>query len=326
VLNGILVAAQPDCAKDAGTWCGQVWNVTHNAWLAGSANWLVAKPLHIGGVLLVAIIVRLMAHRLTDRLTVSKETDGNRRPTILRPLRERNSLAAFVVSERRTQRAKTIGSVLKSIISFVVWGLASVLILGDLGFNLTPIIASAGVVGVAVGFGAQNLVKDFLSGIFMLLEDQYGVGDIVDLGSAKGTVESVGLRVTTVRDYMGTVWYVRNGEVQRVGNSSQGYAVAVVDLPIGHLSDVNRALELLEEVAATAAAQDETLAEDLIEPPKVLGVQKIASDAVSLRLTAKVRPGRRGVAQRELRRRVMAVFDDAGIRPPESGNGSNSGA
>jgi moderate conductance mechanosensitive channel len=315
VFEALLSAdTQPTCALDGDTWCGQVWNFTHNAWLANSAGWLLAKPLHIAGILIVAIVARLLLHRVIKRLTTNK----GRIPAMLRPLRERapQSLASLV-SERRSQRAKTIGSVLQSIVSFVVWGLAVVLVLGDLGFNLTPIIASAGVIGVAVGFGAQNLVKDFLSGIFMLLEDQYGVGDVVDLGEASGTVESVGLRVTTVRDYAGTVWYVRNGEVQRVGNSSQGFAVAVVDVPLGYASDVNQALQLLEKVASDAV-DEAPMSTDVLEPPKVLGVQGMTTDNVMLRLTVKVRPARQWATQRELRRRIMAVFDEAGIHAPIS--------
>jgi len=304
---------KPICANDATTWCGQVWSVTHNSWLAVSAGWLVAKPLHIVGILLVAILARLLMHRLIRRLTTSR---GGRMATILKPLRERapHTLGSLV-SDRRSQRARTIGSVLQSITSFVIWGIGVVLILGDLGFNLTPIIASAGVIGVAVGFGAQNLVKDFLSGIFMLLEDQYGVGDVVDFGQATGTVESVGLRVTTVRDYAGTVWYVRNGEVQRVGNSSQGFAVAVVDVPLGYATDVNRALQLLEQVTREATGEA-PMADDVLEPPKVLGVQRMTTENITLRLTVKVRPARQWATQRELRRRIMAVFDEAGIAPP----------
>ena len=307
---------KPVCANDASTWCGQVWNVTHNGWLAASAGWLVAKPLHIAGIVLVAIITRILLHRLIRRLTT--QNGKSRMATILRPLRERApQTLASIVSDRRNQRARTIGSVLQSITSFVIWGIAVILILGDLGFNLTPIIASAGVIGVAVGFGAQNLVKDFLSGMFMLVEDQFGVGDIVDFGEATGTVESVGLRVTTVRDYAGTVWYVRNGEVQRVGNSSQGFAIAVVDVPLGYATDVNRALRLLEQVAGEATGE-KPVVDDVLEPPKVLGVQGMTKENITLRLTVKVRPARQWATQRELRRRIMAVFDEAGIARPLS--------
>jgi moderate conductance mechanosensitive channel len=313
VSQGLLsMTDKPTCAADASTWCGQVWNITHNSWLATSASWLLAKPLNILAIVIVAVLARYLAHRIIRRLTT---TNGDV-PAILRPLRERvpQTLAALV-SERRSQRARTIGSVLQSIASFVIGGIGLVLVLGVIGFNLTPIIASAGVIGVAVGFGAQNLVKDFLSGVFMLLEDQYGVGDVVDLGQATGTVESVGLRVTTVRDYAGTVWYVRNGEVQRVGNSSQGFAVAVVDVPLGYNTDVDHALHLLERVAVEATA-DEPLVDDVLEEPKVLGIQGMTTDSITLRLTVKVRPGRQWAAQRELRRRIMAVLDHDSIEPP----------
>ncbi len=150
-------------------------------------------------------------------------------PAVLRPLKERvgNNGAgdAGMVSERRRQRAETVGSLLRSVTSLVIGVLAVMLVLGEIGFNLGPFIAGAGIVGIALGFGAQNLVKDFLSGIFMILEDQYGVGDVVDLGAASGTVEAVGLRVTRLRDGNGTLWYVRNGEILRVGNKSQGFAL-----------------------------------------------------------------------------------------------------
>ncbi|HWC81340.1 MAG TPA: mechanosensitive ion channel family protein [Pseudonocardiaceae bacterium] len=306
-----LLNSAPDCISQSGTWCYTVYQVTHNTWLAASANWLLAKPLKIVIIAVFAFGVRLLTHRLIDKLT----RDRGRVPVILRPLRERAPGAlAPLISERRSQRARTIGSVLKSITSLVVWGIAVIWILGELGFNLTPIIASAGVIGVAVGFGAQNLVKDFLSGIFMLLEDQYGVGDVIDTGSASGKVESVGLRITTLRDTTGTVWYVRNGEIKRVGNSSQGFAVAVVDLPVGYGSDVDLAISVLERVAGEAVAQP-PVSDDVMEEPKVLGVQRFDEEAIMLRLTVKVRPGRQWAVQRDLRRRIMPALGQAGIGP-----------
>jgi small conductance mechanosensitive channel len=312
-----LFSTPPSCvSNDPGSWCAQVWNSTHINWLADLTNWdwLVAKPFKIAVILVLAFIIRILVHRMIKRLTSG---DGNgRRPAILRPLRERApQSSSAVLTERRGQRAKTIGSVLTSIVSFVVWGIAFVLVLGEFGLDLTPIIASAGVIGVAVGFGAQNLVKDFLSGMFMLLEDQYGVGDVVDLGQASGTVESVGLRITTVRDVAGTVWYVRNGEVSRVGNSSQGFAVAVVDIPVGYATDVNEALNLLGSIAEQAV-QEKPLVTDVLETPQVLGVQGMTNDAITLRLTVKVRPARQWATQRELRRRIMAALDHTIFEPP----------
>jgi small conductance mechanosensitive channel len=312
-----LFSSPPSCvSNDPGSWCAQVWDSTHLSWLADLTNWdwLVAKPFKIAVIVVLALVVRILLHRMIKRLTSGAGL--GKRPAILRPLRERApQTSSPQLSERRGQRARTIGSVLTSIVSFVVWGIAFVLILGEFGLDLTPIIASAGVIGVAVGFGAQNLVKDFLSGMFMLLEDQYGVGDVVDLGPASGTVESVGLRITTVRDVAGTVWYVRNGEVSRVGNSSQGFAVAVVDVPVGYATDIDEALNMLGEVA-TQATLETPLVNDVLDAPQVLGVQGMTKDALTLRLTVKVRPARQWATQRELRRRIMAALDHAIVEPP----------
>jgi small conductance mechanosensitive channel len=303
----------PTCGDDRDSWCWQVFNLTHNQWLAASADWLVARPLRIIMIVAIALLVRFLARRLIDRLTISSD---DKTPTLLRPLRERAPQAlGALVSERRAQRARTIGSVLKSIVSFLTFGLAFILILGELGLNLTPIVASAGIVGIALGFGEQNLVKDFLSGVFMVLEDQYGVGDVVDVGPAVGTIESVGLRVTTLRDVNGTVWYVRNGEILRVGNSSQGFAVALLDVPIAHGTDVDKAVEILGRVGEEAAAI-EPLSEDVLEPPEVLGVEKITTEGMTVRMTVKVRPGRQWATQRALRAKIMAAFEEAGVELP----------
>jgi small-conductance mechanosensitive channel len=318
VLSAVipLLTQPPACINDTGTWCAQIYTWTGNQWLAGSAAWLIAKPARILLIVLVASIVRYVAKRLIDRLTTIPRGNGGKIPALLRPLRDRApDMLGSVIIERRRQRATTIGSVLKSMSTFLIYGLAFVLILGELGINLGPIIASAGVVGVAIGFGAQNLVRDFLSGMFMMLEDQYGVGDVVDLGSATGTVEAVGLRITTLRDLKGTVWYMRNGEVARVGNSSQGFAVAVVDVPLSYTADVERATTVLT-VAAEAAAKSEALSENVLEPPEVLGVESVTPEGIQLRLTAKVRPGKQWMVQRALRASIISALEEAGFEPP----------
>lgn len=312
-----LLSEPPSCIQEAGTWCQQIWQLTGNEWLAGSAYWLIAKPFTILIIAVVAFIVRLAVRRLIDRMTRTPEDDGrDRTPALLKPLKERApDLVGPGILERRRQRAKTIGSVLKSITTVVVYSIAVVLILGELGINLAPILASAGIVGVAVGFGAQNLVRDFLSGIFMMLEDQYGVGDVVDVGEAVGTVEAVGLRITTLRDLNGTVWYVRNGEVLRVGNFSQGFAVGVVDIPVAYDADLDRATTLLRDVLSSSAVRED-LAPDILEAPTVLGVESVTPEAVLLRLTVKVRPGKQWAIQRALRADAMAAFERAGFQPP----------
>jgi moderate conductance mechanosensitive channel len=309
---------KPACADQAGTWCARIFDLTHNDWVSRSADWLVAKPLKIVLILVVALVVRALINRAIARLT--QAGSEGRVPTLLRPLKERApetlaAVAAPLLSERRTQRARTIGSVLRSLTSFIVFGIGFVLVIGELGINLAPIVASAGIAGLALGFGAQNLVKDFLSGIFMMLEDQYGVGDVVDLGEASGVVEAVGLRVTTVRDGSGTVWYVRNGEVLRVGNKSQGYAVAVVDLPLAHHADIAKATEIAERVAVSTAAA-EPMSDQVLEPPVVLGVESVTADMITLRLTVKVRAGMQWTVQRALLAAVKSAFDEARIPAP----------
>jgi moderate conductance mechanosensitive channel len=190
------------------------------------------------------------------------------------------------------------------------------LVLGEVGFQLGPFIAGAGIVGVALGFGAQNLVKDFLSGIFMILEDQYGVGDVVDLGEASGSVEAVGLRVTRLRSVDGTVWYVRNGEVIRVGNKSQGWARAVLDIPIGYSEDIDRVRELLRETA-DALYRDPEYADMVLEEPEVWGVEALSNESVVIRVVVKTEPLKQWEVARELRRRIKTAFDEHGIEIPQ---------
>ncbi|MDQ3761369.1 MAG: mechanosensitive ion channel family protein [Actinomycetota bacterium] len=309
--------AQPNCSQDEGSWCARVYRLTQNDTLARYADTVVGTGLRILLILGLAVLIRLMAHRAINRLT--QVTAEGPPPGLLQPLRERapeSWRGTGMLSKRRSQRTRTIGSVLRSGTTFVVYGVAFTLVLGELGINLGPIIASAGILGIALGFGAQNLVKDFLSGMFMLVEDQYGVGDVVDLGEASGTVEAVGLRVTTVRDTNGTVWYVRNGEVLRVGNSSQGYSVAVVDLPIGHDADIPASTELAGRTAVELTAEGGSVAPDVLEPPEVLGVESISPGGVTLRITTKVRAGRQWAVQRALLAGIKEAFADAGIPPP----------
>jgi small-conductance mechanosensitive channel len=273
---------------------------------------VVVLPLRIVTILAVALIMRALVNRAIRRLTRITEVST---PAVLRGLRDRARPMlenSPLLSERRKQRAETIGSVLRSVTSFALLGVAAMLIVGELGVNLAPIIASAGIVGVAIGFGAQNLVKDFLSGLFMVLEDQYGVGDVIDVGEASGTVESVGLRVTRLRDVYGTVWYVRNGEIVRIGNKSQGYAQVVLDVPMSHQADLELAGRLMQE-AADALSQEEEWEEVILADPEYLGVEQITADGVLLRLTVKTRPGQQWRVGRELRLRIKERFDAADV-------------
>ncbi|MFD4366885.1 mechanosensitive ion channel family protein [Rhodococcus sp. NPDC058521] len=220
--------------------------------------------------------------------------------------------------ERRAQRMATIGSVLKSLVSFLVLIWVILQSLGLLGVNVAPFIASAGIIGVALGFGAQALVKDFLSGLFMLFENQYGVGDWVDLGEASGTVEHVGLRVTSVRDLHGTIWYCRNGEILRVGNYSQDFGVAFLEFPISYESDMDVACRVALD-AARAAVAEEPMKSNVLSAPELQGVNAMDADSWTLRMTVATRANMQWATERELRRRIRIAFSDAGVTAPYPG-------
>jgi small-conductance mechanosensitive channel len=302
----------PSCATNDFV-CGWVFERTDSVWLAEGSYYFLVKPLRIVLILLIAMLARWILHRVINRLV--RSTSVGSVPSILRPLKERTPSATDTpeeyVPERRRQRAAAIGSVLRSAVTAVVFSIAVLLILSELSFNLAPLLASAGIAGVALGFGAQSLVKDLLSGLFMLLEDQYGVGDTVDLGEATGIVEAVGLRITTVRDGRGVLWYVRNGEIIRVGNKSQGWAMLMIDMPIG-FADTAEATAALRR-AATEVYEDPDIAPNFVEPPDVLGVEQVTVDGAVIRTVAKTTADGQFVVGRELRRRLTEALEDAGI-------------
>jgi small conductance mechanosensitive channel len=306
----------PACAADATSLCARVWELTGSPWLAGNAGALVETPARILLVLVVAVVTRLLLHRGIRRLTDRTATGAV--PSVLRPLRSRVAArrdAGEQLVARRTQRAEAIGSVLRSFSSFVVLGIAVVLVLGQLGIDLAPIVASAGVLGVALGFGAQNLVKDFIAGIGIILEDQYGVGDVVDLGEASGTVEAVGLRITRLRDAHGVVWYARNGEIQRVGNKSQGYAQVVIDMPVAHDTDLERCRTVMQEVADGMYVEP-AWSPLLLAPPESLGAEDVTAQGVVMRVQVRSTSDAQWRVGRELRMRLAEAFLAEGIRTP----------
>jgi small conductance mechanosensitive channel len=305
------------CADQGGAVCGIVRHVTNDPDLAGTLRDLLTKSFDILLIILIAMLVRAMLNRLIDRVVRTSSV-----PTLhALPGRLRRSSGdegegdVTITTNRREQRAQTIGSVLRSTVTFVVGTIAFIEIQGKLGINLGPIVASAGIVGVALGFGAQNLVKDFLSGIFMILEDQFGVGDVIDVGDATGTVEAVALRTTRLRDVKGTVWHVRNGEVTRIGNKSQGWSRALLDIPVAYGHSTDEARAVIKEVADDMW-QDPEWAPKILEEPEVWGVEDLGADGVALRLVVKTAPLAQWAVSRELRSRIKAVFDERGFEIP----------
>ena len=304
------------CGVDPGVLCRSVLDTTHSQYLASGAEVLFATPLRIALVVLVALLVRRVLHRAIRRIVARYLDDST--ASWSAPLRTHapqllvDALDGLPGSERRQQRAETVGTLLRSIVSFIVFGIALTTVLGELGINLAPIVASAGIVGVAVGFGAQNLVRDFLTGIFMILEDQYGVGDVVDIGPATGTVEAVGLRTTRIRDVNGTVWYVRNGAIDRTGNMSQGYAVAVIDVPLAFGTPVEPVRAIMQRIGEEVH-NDAAFADDVEDEPEVVGVETMNRDGLTLRLTMKTAPLRQWAVSRRLRERISEEMDRAGL-------------
>lgn len=311
-----MTALAPSCAADVGSWCARIWSGTGIGWLAANIDGIVRHGLRILLIVTIALVVRFLLFRMIGRITRAAHGDL---PAVLRPLKDRADalLLGPTATARRTQRAQSIGSLLKSVTSFFVFTVALMLVLAELGINIGPLLTSAGIAGIAIGFGAQNLIKDFLSGIFMLLEDQYGVGDVVDLGSASGTVVAVSLRTTTVRSPDGTIWYVRNGEVLRVGNSSQGESVVTIDLPLSYRADTAKAGEIAQ-TTATAVAESDEFADQVIKTPEMQGVVSMTGDSVTIRLVATVRAGQQWAFGRAVRSAVTAAFAAADIPPPAS--------
>jgi small conductance mechanosensitive channel len=222
---------------------------------------------------------------------------------------------------RRKARAESIGTVLAGVVAVVVWVVAIFAIASVLGVDLAPLLAGAGVAGIALGFGAQSLVRDCISGLFMLLEDQYGIGDQVDLGAASGTVEQVSLRTTVLRGVDGTVWHVPNGEVRRVGNQSKLWSMAVIDVDIATGADLDAARDHVLRAAVALAAQPEWSG-DVLEPPRLLGVESIRAEGVTVRLVVKSSPGRQWALQRALRESIKRELDTHGVAhtmPPRAG-------
>ena len=311
-MSNTLFPSQPECAADAGSWCAQIYRLTDSDFLARSADTIFAAGSQIVLILILALVARWFLHRLITRIVAGATSNP------VSKLMNRGAAAA--AADRSGQRARTLGSVLRSLCSAVVGIIATIMVLGEFGVDLAPILASAGIVGIAIGFGAQNLVKDFLSGMFMLLEDQYGVGDIVDVGQASGTVETVGLRITTLRDVNGTLWYVRNGEILRVGNKSQGFAVAVVDVPVAHGTDVAEASEVATRVARERVKEPD-IAEDVLEEVQTLGIESVTAEKLTLRLTVRVQPGRQFAVQRALNAALSDALGYTPTAPPPVGGG-----
>lgn len=302
------------CGDDPNWLCREVYEATGNQVAAEIADWLIGRPLTIAVILFVGWLVARIARHYV-RKWVRRMAMSERAAT-------RRGLEAVGLDEldeepdpRREARAESISAVLSSTVSVIIWAIAILIALSEAGIDLGPLIAGAGIAGVALGFGSQSLVKDCIAGFFMLVEDQYGLGDHVDLGEATGTVERITLRATVLRDGEGTVWHVPNGEVQRVGNRSHVWSVAVVDVDVAYDADLARVRELMLDVARDVCSSEDWR-DQVLDEPEVLGVEMLGPDGITVRMHVKTTAGTQWRLQRELRERLKDRFDAAGVEMP----------
>jgi small-conductance mechanosensitive channel len=278
---------------------------------------LLTRSLKVAAILVVAFAMNRLARWMVRRLVRSLQQQqvqqrlASIRAKTPRALRSTEPLPSL----RRSQRADAIGALVRNLSSVVIWLVASAWILQILGVQLGPLVAGAGFVGLAIAISAQQMVTDFLAGIAMLLEDEYGVGDVIDVGPATGEVERVGLRTTQLRAVDGTVWHVRNGEIDRVGNLSRDWRRVLLDVEVARGADLPLATRTVEH-AAQELSQDEQWRPWLLDEPEIWGVEGLGPASATIRLGLKTRPSKRDEVARELRARVDEAIEQAGIRPP----------
>ncbi len=324
--NQLLVqAVAPDlaCGSEPGFVCEWVWDASGNERLAEIIGWSVERPLKVVLILLAAVVVNRLLKNTIDgvvsRLVESrseKESAAESGALVARVGRRARKLTGIHErAERSRQRARTLGGLFRTTTTVAIYVLALLLALGEIGFDLGPLIAGAGIVGFAIGFGAQSMVSDIIAGIFILVEDQYAEGDWVDLGDASGTVEAVNLRTTVLRDIAGSQWTVPNGEIRRVCNFSQDFGKTVLDVDVAYDTDIDLAASVIKEVA------DELWRENLdsttiIEEPQIAGVQNFGADSITIRLVVKTEAGEQWATGRLIRARLKKAFDANGIEIP----------
>ena len=294
--------------------CEWLLERTNNEFVARASDVILVRPAKVLLIVAAALVVAAVARRAIRRVVRGMQGEPVQRR--LSSLRERAPTASPPTpSLRSAQRADSVGALLRSTISVFIWGIAAVMILGQLGLAVGPLLAGAGVVGVAIGFGSQNLVRDLISGVFMLIEDQYGVGDVIDTGPASGVVEGITLRTTQIRDVQGTLWHVPNGRIERVGNMSQLWSRALLDVEVAYATDLGQARRVIKDVADTVW-RDVNWADKILEEPEIWGVEVLGSDGISIRLVVKTVPLAQWEVSRELRERIKVAFDDHGIEIP----------
>lgn len=292
------------CGDDPGWVCRQVLARSGNEGLARASRWLVEVPLRILLVVVLALalnrFVRRAIRRHLSRLALRSRAGVEDDPTHV---------------DRGALRITTASSILGSAATAVIFAMTVLVTLSELGIDLAPMLAGAGIAGIAIGFGAQNLVRDILAGLFVIIEDQYGVGDIVDVGNASGVVEEFSLRVTKIRDVEGTLWFVPNGVITEVGNKTQLWSRAILDIDVAYEADHVEAGAIIKEVA-DRLWREEVPGARIIEEPELWGVERFGESGVAIRLAVKSAPADQFRVARMLRSEIKKALDAAGIPIP----------
>jgi small conductance mechanosensitive channel len=260
-------------------------------------SWLTTSGIRVVGILITLIILSQMSRWIVKWLE--------------RFIPEKDTLQA---SEAK-KRAQTLGTILRHALLIVLFFIAILMILGELGIQLGPLLATAGIGALAIGFGAQSLVKDVISGFFIILENQYRIGDAIEVGGVSGMVESVNLRKTVLRDLEGRVHTIPNGEIKVVSNLSKEWSRAVVDVGISYREDVDQVIGLLTQIGKELEAE-EPYKSAILEPAQILGVERFGESQLVIRMIVKTSPLKQWEVGRELRKRIKNRFDEKGIRIP----------
>ena len=270
-------------------------------------------PITVAGIIVGAIIVRLILHFVIRRV-VNRIVSGFKRRQNVEDTQAIH--ASPLAAARIVQRTRTLGLVLSNIVTTVIVILALLMILTTLVPDVTGAFALiTAALGAGLGFGAQNIIKDVLNGLFMVVEDQLGIGDVVDLGPATGVVENVGMRVTQIRDVNGTLWFVRNVEILRVGNMSLGWSRVILDLAVPYDADVD-AVQQRMLATATELTEDPKFKPLVLDKPEIWGIESISAEAVIVRIVVKTRSGEKDSVARELRARLKSALDAMGVHLP----------
>ena len=277
-----------------------------NAFLDGPWGPPVAVLLILVSAFVIRVILQFVIRRVVSRVVNGAKRRENRD----------ESGSSAVAAVRIVQRTKALGGVLSSAVTTVIVIVTIVLVIA----TISPAASGAfslitAALGAGLGFGAQNIVKDVLNGLAMVGEDQLGVGDVVDTGFATGVVEQVGIRITRVRDVNGTLWYVRNGEILRLGNLSQGWARVIIDLAVPYDADIEAVQKTMLDTAETMQ-QDARWKPVILERPEVWGIESVSAEAIVIRLVVKTRAGGKDDVARELRGRLKTALDALGVKLP----------